>query len=335
MTIRKKILITGASGFLGGELASVLAHRPDMEVLATSRKPVGRTVGYDNYRYDSGDLCSPEFCKQISQDIHSIVHCAALSAPWGKYADFERANVLATDNLLKAAIKNGVSRFVFISSPSIYVNHHSRYDVKESDPLPLRQVNHYAHTKRLAEQNVLGHNAKGIETLALRPRAIYGAGDTVIFPRLIQAVEQKKLKIIGDGETVCDITGVQNVIHAIIKSLHADGEALGSAYNITNGNPVRLWDVINGLLVALGKEAISKRIPTKIAMGLAGFLEWEYRMFHGNSEPPLTKFGIGVLANSMTLNIDRARRFLDYQPIQTNQQGIDEFITWYRQQNNA
>ena len=330
---KQNILVTGASGFLGGQLAYSLSGKREEVIRATSRKPLALQMTRRNCQYIQGDLSSKDFCDLVTKDIGFIVHCAALSSPWGSYADFENANIIATDNLLKAAINNGVKRFIFISSPSIYADNTDKLNIKESDSLPPLGINFYAQTKLIAEQIVLSANNKGIETLSLRPRAIIGAGDTVIFPRLINAYKQNKLKIIGDGQLICDITCVKNVIYAIERALVTGEKALGLAYNITNDNPVKLWDVINHLLMELGLVPVSAKIPKKVAMAYAGFQEWKYIHFHKNKEPPLTKFGISSLSNSITLNIDRAKQLLDYHPVQTLEQGIDEFIKWYKQQN--
>ena len=299
--------------------------------MATSRKPASKHNLPAGHSYVCGDLADPAFCASVTHNIHTVVHCAALSSPWGRYADFERANITATRNLLQAAIHNGAQRFIFISSPSIYVTLRDRYDVRETDPLPAKPVNMYAATKLVAERNVLAANNAGIETLSLRPRAITGAGDTVIFPRLLRAYQENKLSIIGDGNVTADLTCVRNVIHAIELAMAAPATATGVAYNITNCAPVNLWDSINHMLAGLDLAPVTRRTPLWLAMSYAGFLEWRYRNFHKDKEPPLTRFGIGAISNSMTLNTDRARTLLNYTPIQTNEAGINEFISWYRQ----
>jgi nucleoside-diphosphate-sugar epimerase len=327
----KKILITGASGFLGGAIARSFAARSEYNVIGTSRRDIGQLVGYD-VKYVPGDLCDKYLCDVLTRDVDHVVHCAALSSLWGNYADFERANVVTTSNLLDAAIKNKVQRFIFVSTPSIYFNYTDRYDISEAEPLPPKMVNWYAHTKLIAEQHVLGKCNKGIETLALRPRAIIGAGDTTIFPRLLKAHTDNKLRIIGGGQNICDLTCVNNVIHATELAMRAGSDALGLAYNITNGSPVKLWEIINYVFSELGYPALNKKVPVSLAAGYASFLEWKYKMFNRDTEPPLTRFGIGVLGNSLTMNISRAEKLLHYLPVQSTQEGVDEFIAWFKSQ---
>jgi len=323
----KRILITGASGFLGGAMVRSFASRPGYHVVATSRRPAD--LG-DSVTYICGDLCDADFCDAITRGIEYIVHCAALSSPWGSYDEFERANVIATRNLMEAAIKNCVRRFVIISTPSIYFNYTDRFNIREEDPVPAKMVNWYALTKLMSENYVLGKCNEGIETLALRPRAIIGAGDTTIFPRLLKAHIANKLRIIGNGQLTCDLTCVNNVIHAADAAMSAANDALGRAYNITNGAPVKLWEMINYVFSRLGYSTVKKKVPFPIAASYASLMEWKYKNFNKGEEPPLTRFGIGVLGKSMTMNIDRAKHLLHYTPIHTTEEGIDEFISWFK-----
>jgi len=308
-------------------MATSFASRPGYHVVATSRRQAG--LG-DNVTYIRGDLGDTAFCDAITRGMEYIVHCAALSSPWGSYNEFERANVIATRNLTEAAIKNCVRRFVFIGTPSIYFNYADRFNVREEDPLPAKMVNWYAHTKLMSEHYVLGKCHEGIETLALRPRAIIGAGDTTIFPRLLKAHMNNKLRVIGNGQVICDLTCVNNVIHAVDAAMSAGDDALGRAYNITDGAPVKLWELINYVFSRLGYATVEKKVPFSLAASYASLMEWKYKNFNKGIEPPLTRFGIGVLGKSMTLNIDEAKHFLQYTPLQTTEEGIDEFISWFK-----
>lgn len=325
------IVITGAAGFLGGRTAKYLAqHFKENKIIATSRRDF-RKDELENAGcvFMAGDLADAGFCQKLTQNTQMVIHCAALSSPWGNYDDFYTSNVVATQNLLQAAIKNKVEKFIFISTPSIYFNFQERFKVSEAEPLPEKMVNHYATTKLIAEKWVLERNNQGIKTIALRPRAIIGAEDTVIFPRVLEAYKQGKLKIVGSGENVVDLTCVQNVIEAIICCINAPEAAYGEAYNITNGEPVKLWNILNLLLTDLGFAPPTKKVPKKLALWAAGFVEWKTKLLSPQKEPALTKYGIGILADNFTLDISKARKKLHYKPSQSTLEGIKEFIDWY------
>ncbi len=334
MNQQSKIIITGAAGFLGGRVAKhFVNHFTDYEIVATSRRDIRaeelQSVGCT---FIAGDLCDENFCEKLTLNASIVVHCAALSSPYGAYEKFYSSNYIATDTLLNASIKNGVQKFIFISTPSIYFNFTSRYNVKESDPIPQKMVNNYAQTKLMAEELVLNKNQKGIETIALRPRAIIGAEDTVIFPRVLEAYHQGKLKIIGDGKNICDFTCVRNVIEAIICAINASQSAYGQAYNITDGKAEAFWDALNYALTQLNLTPPSKKVPKSVAMFAASMVEFKANLLKQKTEPALTKYGIGILAESFTLDISKAKQMLNYQPVMNTYEGINEYIQWHQSQ---
>ncbi|RYX98756.1 NAD(P)-dependent oxidoreductase, partial [bacterium] len=256
-----KIVVTGATGFLGGRIAERLNNDQRFEVIGTGRdKNKAEELRKLGIKAETGSLEDKEFLFNLTKDAEVIVHSAALSSPWGKYDEFYRANILATENVIKAAKKNNIRRIVHISTPSIYFDYNDRFDIKE-DFLPKKFVNFYAETKYEAEKSLNKAFKDGIETISLRPRAIVGAGDTTIMPRLLKAHQTNKLKIIGDGKNIVDVTSVSNVIDAVLLSIDAEKKALGEHYNITNGEPILMWELVEKTLNELGLKLNNKKIP--------------------------------------------------------------------------
>lgn len=327
-----KIVITGAAGFLGGRTAKHFAkHLKHDTIIATSRRSSRENELYtEGGLFVAGDLTNPDFCDTLTKNVQIVVHCAAFSSPYGDYETFYQSNYVATDCLLNACIKNGVEKFIFISTPSIYFNFQDRFQVKEADPLPSRMVNHYAKTKLMAEELVLKVHGRGISTIALRPRAIIGAEDTVLFPRVLEAYNQGKLKIVGDGKNVCDFTCVRNVIEAIVCCINAEPTAYGQAYNITDGEPAVFWDALNYSLSALNLKPCTRKIPKQIALFAAGLVEFKAHLLKEKKEPALTKYGIGILCQNFTLDISKAKTLINYRPVMTTYQGINEYIEWHK-----
>ncbi|TIW38369.1 MAG: NAD-dependent epimerase/dehydratase family protein, partial [Mesorhizobium sp.] len=132
--------------------------------------------------------------------------------------DFEAANVAAMRNILDFATRQGISRFVHISSPSVCFAFRDQLDLAEDAALP-DPVNHYARTKREAERLVLA--APAIHPVVLRPRGIYGAGDRALLPRLIKAAKNRPLPIFRDGRARIDLTHVDDVVDAVMVALAA------------------------------------------------------------------------------------------------------------------
>lgn len=327
------VLITGATGFLGSKVTEALCEQPDIKKIIAS----GRTIKKDKHvvhpkvEYQLGDLSDSFFAKSLFREIDVIINCASLCALWGKYEEFYQSNVVSQQNLVSSAKENGIKRFIYISSPSIYVTGKDRTDIKESDPIPGKQLNHYATTKLEAEKLLQKSN---IPYIILRPRAIIGAGDTTIMPRVIASQRKNKLRIIGDGKNLGDVTSLKNVIHAIILAMNAPSAAWGEAYNITNDNRDKMWDIISYTFEKMGLSPLNKHISYNKAYFIALTIEVFAKLIRQKKEPTFHTFMVVSMANSFTLNIEKAKEKLGYTPLQTTLQSIDEFIEWYLDRQN-
>jgi nucleoside-diphosphate-sugar epimerase len=329
-----KVLVTGATGFLGHRLCERLVHK-GYTLTTTGRNPeMGERLKYLGTHFVPGSINDNELLKALSQGQDAIVHTAGLSSPWGHYRDFHRINTEGTEQMVSAALANDVPRFVHISTPSIYVKNADCVDVRESDPLPTQFANAYAQTKYAAEQRVLAGAKQGLETVMLRPRALIGRGDTVIMPRLLRAHEMGRLRRIGDGKNCVDLTPVENVCQAIELALRlpSGSQALQEAYNISNGDPVNLWDTLAEAFQRLNLNLdLSKSIPFAVAYGIAAAMEARAKRQKGYPEPPLTRYSVMMISRSQTLNIEKARQLLGYTPEVSVDDAMNDFIEAWRQ----
>ena len=323
-----QLLLTGATGFLGFRTLEKLIDLPKVSrIVATGRNlQAYRTIKHPKVEYRLGNLENEDFVNSLANRVDIIINTASLSSPWGKRSDFEIANLKTQSHLLESAKKYKISKFIYISSPGIYYNGEHRLGIKESDPLPKKFVNEYARTKFEAEKML---ECNPIPYVILRPRALVGRGDSIIMPRLIRAFDEGRLRIIGDGKNIVDLTAVENVVDAVILSLNANGDALNNAYNITNGEPIKLWEKIRNVLAALDRHLADKKVSFAVANGFAGMLEFMARLTNQN-EPTLTRYGVGTLSKSFTLDISKARRLLGYEPKVSTDAAIDEFVNWYK-----
>jgi nucleoside-diphosphate-sugar epimerase len=328
-----KILVTGATGFLGGALARRSKSRGD-EVTALGRNPALladlERAGLGALRVDLTDAAA---VRAACQGQALVFHCAALSSAWGPAHEFYRSNVVATQNVIAGCEAASVRRLVHVSTPSIYFRYETRLNVREDAPLPSRPANEYARTKLLAEAEIDNAFARGLPVITLRPRAIFGEGDNAILPRLIERLRQGRLRIIGDGENITDLTYVENVVDALLLAAESPSSTLGKKYNLTNGEPLPLWPLIEKLCAALGFEYPRRRIPYPLALSLAGILEDVCQLLPGQPEPLLTRYMVGVLAKSTTLDIGAARRELGYQPRISVTEGFERYVSWWQKEN--
>ena len=323
------VLITGATGGLGYRTIEKLILNQNIECLIAAGRTIRPALYVDNpkVKYELGALENLDFSQKLVDSADSIIHAAALSSPWGHYKEFEKANVISMKNLLTAAKKKGIKRFVYISTPSVYVNFKNRFNVKESDLLPQKFVNAYAKTKFEAE---LLLKESEIPYIILRPRALIGRGDSVIMPRLIRAFKEGTLKIIGDGNNIVDLTSLSNVADAIELSLFIGSNAINQTYNITNGEPVKMWECVETVLSQLGYTWNKQKIPFAVANFAAKLMELKSRLTNFK-EPALTVYSVNTLAKSFTLDISKARNLLGYSPKMTTEEAIVEFANWNKE----
>jgi nucleoside-diphosphate-sugar epimerase len=322
------VVVTGASGFLGGRLTELLLEQGRSVIaLGRNREALARLSGL-GAAVRAVDLSDREGLLRAIPEGASLVHCGALSSPWGKPADFYRSNVLGTQVLCSVANERGVSRFVHISTPSVYVEKASKELIREDDPLPSKMINDYAASKLQAEAVVDGYRSSGLPSVTLRPQGIFGPRDTAILPRLIRVAEKGFIPVMGEGVRI-DLTYVDNVVSAILCALNADDRVLGEKFNITNGEPVDQLETLEFLLGRLGYRPRRKRIPLERAWKIASLLEWAHRTFSLRGEPLLTRYGVCTLAYTRTLSIDKARRLLGYSPSIGMREGLERTIPWF------
>lgn len=325
------ILITGATGFLGSRIIEHIIDLKEIKhITATGRKfSVDNKLINTKVDYILGDLENVNFVKSLfKKDIDVVINCASLSSPWGSKKSFYNSNLLTQKNLLNESLNASIRRFIYISTPSIYFNFKDSINIHENSPLPKKMINNYAKTKWNAE--CLLRESK-IPYVILRPRALIGRGDTVIMPRLIRSCLENKLKIMGNGKNIVDLTSVSNMAEAVSLSIFT--ENFNESYNISNDDPVNLWESINAILEAINIPKIKKKIPYSILFFAAQLMEFKARLSPGK-EPVLTKYSVGVLAKSFTFDIEKAKTKLNYYPKQTTSESIEEFVQWYKKKNN-
>jgi len=326
-----KILVTGASGFIGGRFAR-FALEQGFTVRVNGRRAEGvEHLVRRGAEFIQGDLSDPELVQRLCHDVEAVVHCAGAVGVWGRRQDFQQGNVQVTENIVEGCLKQQVRRLVHLSSPSIYFDGHSHLGIKE-EQVPKRFINHYAATKYLAEQKVFGAEEFGLEVIALRPRFVTGAVDNSIFPRLLNMQRKKRLSIVGNGLNKVDFTSIQNLNDALLSSLLAAGSALGKAYNISNGTPVPLWDVVNYVMRQMELPQVTRYRSYALAYSAAALNEGACLLWPGRPEPTLSRLGVQMMSKDFTLDISRAQHYLDYQPRVSLWTALDEFCGWWKAQ---
>lgn len=327
-----KILVTGGTGFLGRHLVQRLA-RQGAEVVFTGRQDavgaqVAALAGAARYvRVEHGAAGAAARLRDCAAGADAIVHCAALAAPWGRRAAFERANVDSTGEVLAACRAHAITRLVHLSTPSLYFSFADQLGIGEDAPLPP-PVNAYARSKRAAEALVL--QAALPQAVMLRPRAIFGPWDQALLPRLLRLMRYGRVPLLRGGRALVDLTYVDNVVDAVLLALRVEGASTPPVYNISNGEPVAVADLFGMISSAFGVPVATVQRPYWLADLAARALEAGARLAPG-WEPPVTRYSLGAIAFSQTLDLRRARTELGYAPAVSVEEGIARTAAWYKE----
>lgn len=314
--------VTGGSGFIGGRLVERLTA-DGWRVRALARSDASAAVvagrGAEVVR---GDLADVGAMAAGARGCEVAFHCAAHLGDWGDPADFERGNVQGSANVVEACRRAGVRRMVHVGTEAAVLAGQPLVNADETVPLRPDSPALYAASKARAEALVLAADGDGLETVVVRPRFVWGRGDTTLLPRMVEMVRAGRFAWIGGGRHRTSVTHVDNVVEGLV--LAADGATPGQAYFVTDGAPVVFRDFVTDLLATQGVPAPTRSVPAGLARVVAGGGERLWRLLPLPGEPPLTRFVVWVSSLDCVLDDSRARRDFGYAPVVTHERGFAE-----------
>lgn len=327
----KKILITGGGGFVGKAVVKKLL------AMGIQPKVVGRNYYEELVQIGVecvvGSVADLECMLRATQGIDIVFHVAALAGIWGPWEDYYTTNVLGTETVISACRTNNVPVLVYTSTPSVVFDREDIEYGNEQLKYPKKFLCHYARSKVMAEKMVLNAAGEKLKTCALRPHLIWGPGDPHLIPRLLESGRKKKLRRVGDGRNLVDISYIDNVAEAHIfaaENLSGSGSANGKPYFISQGDPVNLWDWIDGLFWEMDIEPVEKKVPFATAYRVGWLFEKLYLLLRLTKEPRMTRFLAEQLAKSHYFSIENAKRDLGYHPSIDTREGLRRTVKWLR-----
>lgn len=308
-------LVTGGAGFIGSNLCEAILNlgcqvRCLDDLSTGKRENVEMFLDHPNYTFIKGDIKDLDTCMKATEGVDYVLHQAA----WGSVPRsiemplfYAQNNIMGTMNMLEASRKNGVKRFVYASSSSVYGDEPvlPKHEGKEGNLLSP-----YAVSKRVNEECAKQYTRHyGLETVGMRYFNVFGRRQdpngayAAVIPKFLkQLLHGETPTINGDGKQSRDFTYIENVIEANLKACVAPKEATGEAYNIAYGGREYLIDIYYGLTKALGVN-----IEPNFGPDRAGDIK------HSNAD------------------ISKARRLLGYDPDWSFERGIQAAIAWYKE----
>ncbi|HEY6284556.1 MAG TPA: NAD-dependent epimerase/dehydratase family protein [Ktedonobacteraceae bacterium] len=321
-----RVLITGATGLLGGHLIKELQQRGEdirALVLPVENADKLEKQGVEVVR---GDITDASTLEPAVQDVELIFHLAGMMGVWRPLSDYRLVNVTGSENLYKAAQKAGVRRYVHTSSHTVYGLGYGRF-LTENDALRPDQ-DPYSLTKaegdRLMRRLMLNSDS---ETVILRPGTFFGPGDHLHFGRMAQKMKDGKGVIIGRGDNALPFCYVTDVVQGFMLAAYHEN-APSNVYNITNDRPLTQLEMFNAIADAVDGVRPTRHLPY-LPIYYGSIVAEKVVARVTRTKPIVTQLGAMMFGSDNRHSVEKARRELGYEPKVDLRTGITLAAAWF------
>ena len=324
-----KVLVTGTGSLLLGGLASELLRRGD-EVVCLQRRPAA-FMGHQNAHEVLADICNTDAVALAAKGCDAIIHGAARVGVVGSQKEFYDTNVLGTENILRAAEQQSISRLVFVSTPSVAHTGASLVGAPAGQAEIGRSRSYYAESKAIAERTVLNARNSQLAVVAIRPHLVWGPGDTQLVGRIVERAKSGRLAVVGTGNALVDSTYIDNAISAHIAALdalHIGSACDGKAYVVSNGEPRTVNELMRSMCESAGVPFEPRHLSLTLGIRLGSLVERLWPLMQ-SSEPPITRFIAEQLGTAHWFDQRVVHNDLKWAPSVTLDEGFKQLTQWF------
>ena len=328
-------LVTGATGLLGSYIAEKLVQ--DQLPVRVFIRDGSDTSFLDTLSVEKfeGDLTDPTYCREACKDVDVVYHAAARVGDWGRWDEFQKHTIDATDHLARAAQHASVRRFVHVSSISAYGHPNGKNLVlDETAPLGVNvhKWSYYTIAKVAAEKALWQmHRQENFPLTVIRPSWLYGPRDRTSIARLHRMITTGKIKILGSGDNLLNAVFAGNVADACLLAAQKD-IALGQAYNCSNDGLITQNEYLNKFAAAFGCPPPRRKVPYWLAYSFAFDCECFGRLFRLKKPPFITRYSVWLMGRTVFFPADKAREQLGWKSGVSYDEGIKMTAKWYLEQ---
>ena len=320
-----KILVTGASGFIGSHLCAALAARGDTVRALYRRREAPPELRAIEERHEgrvelfNADLGDAKRTREAVAGVGAVIHAAALASDWGSLELFMAANYDATVSLLEAAREAGAKDFIYISSAQVhgYGNH---VDTTERGPYFALKYP-YQITKAMTEEYALAQDSASFRVTAIRPCNVYGPGDHTSTYSMFDAIMKGVGGYIGSGSALTCPIYIDDLCDGVLAALDAP-IAGGQAILLTDGMKVTWKNYSRAMLDAVGSKARQLGLPKSLAYAAAGMLTMAAKAGRSDKRPTLTAYVVDQGSRNFHFSNAKARDILDFEPKVFYEEGL-------------
>jgi nucleoside-diphosphate-sugar epimerase len=324
------VLITGGNGLLGRHLIAALQDRGDsVRVLALPDEDT-RWLRQRGVAVHRGDVRWPDTLAAPMSGVTAVLHLAGMMGLWRPLQDYRDVNVKGTHNVCRAALAEGVSRIVHVSSWTVYGMDLGRPAREDFLLRPFREP--YAITKAEGDTAVQRMIADDhLPAVIIRPGTFFGPGDRLHFGRMADRLKAGKGVIVGRGDNALPFVYVTDVVQGLLLALDCD-HAVGQAYNISHDRPLTQRQLLEAIAEDIGAAPPTVHVPYRALYAAGSAAEHAASLASPQREPALTRLGVKLFGTDNRHAIDKARRELGYTPQVAIRDGVRLTAAWYRAQ---
>lgn len=329
----RTVLVTGASGMLGGEVARTLLEKGwRVRVFQRGHAAVANREGVDEVL---GSVTDPDAVAKALEGVDDVVHLAAKVSFAGDWEDFVHVNITGTRVLLTVAQELGVQNVVFVSSPSVAHAGTSIEGVGAEPANPRTARGNYARSKAAAELLALETDGRGLRVAAIRPHIVWGPGDTQLVERIVDRAAAGRLPNLDHGAAMIDTTYIDNASEAIARCLERIDFTHGKAIVVTNGEPRPVGELVARMCAAAGVDAPTRSVPGKVARVAGKVIEkvWPHipaKLRGHDSEPPMTEFLAEQMSTAHWFDQKETHELLNWKPSVSLDDGMQRLSQHYK-----
>lgn len=314
----RKIFVTGASGFIGKDIAADL-KRKGYAVRACRHD---RAVAINDVETVDVDITRPDELIPALEGVDTVVHGAALIGAWHRWDDLYRTNVEGTKNVVDRAIESGVEHIIYLSSTAVMNEHIDHKGTDETGFHDRTDLDSYSNSKIMAELAVRKYTDK-IRISVIRPGWVWGPGSSEL-KKVCDMLRTGSFIYPGPGTNRLNLVYIDSIVAAVTSAIERRAQG---TYIVTDGQGVTLNEFIGAFCASLGTNRDYLRLPYSLCYNLARLSETGGQLM--NREFP-TRLGISNLGRSLEFNTEKARRELDFKPKVAFADGVQMAADWYR-----
>ena len=321
------VLITGATGFIGGHLVDEnLKRKNNVRAFVLPDDPGAETLRAKGVEVVYGDIRDYDAVEKAVKGVDIVFHCAAIVTDWAPDRLFREVTVNGTENVCRAALGAKVKRLVDISTNDVF-----GMDEKNvmDESFPLREWNEpYPDYKIEAEKVSWGYHDRGLPVTMVYPCWVYGEGDQTFVPLLADAIVKKDM-VFWRKDVMVWPTYIENLVD-LLMLISTDERAVGNGYLVHDGESTTLQEFCKGIADALGVKPATMRIPYHVAYAASWLMELTWKLLRKETRPLLTTYTVKNLGSRFRFSIDKAKRELGWTPKVSYPEAFQKTMKWLK-----